>query len=135
MAIALAHRYSRFGGTLALLRMAFYAVLIPWHAVSQANAALSGERITLTAEPPCHDGASSPSGTRSETTKGSQPAGKTHCPICTGFAALHLALAATAIALPAPSGPGAARVFAPQQHLVALPVPAPQSRAPPPLAA
>jgi hypothetical protein len=42
MAIALAHRYSRFGGTLALLRMAFYAVLIPWHAVSQANAALSG---------------------------------------------------------------------------------------------
>ena len=52
MAIALAHRYRRFGGTLALLRMAFYAVLIPWHAVSQANAALSGERITLTAEPP-----------------------------------------------------------------------------------
>ncbi len=130
MALALAQSHHRLGGTLALLGMAFYAVLIPWHTVSQANLALAGSPLALVAEPPCHSVAGAPG----ETTKGSHPAGKTHCPICTGFAALHLALASAAIALPAPPELGAARFDAAQQHVAVLPIAAPHSRAPPPLA-
>jgi len=135
MALALAQSHHRLGGTFALLGMAFYAVLIPWHTVSQASLALAGSPLALVAEPPCHSVAGAPGDPRSETTKGSHPAGKTHCPICTGFAALHLALASAAIALPAPPELGAARFDAAQRHVAALPIPAPQSRAPPPLAA
>ena len=131
MALAFVQSHRRLGGTLALLGMAFYAVLIPWHTVSQASAALAGDRPALSAEPPCHEAASP----RGETTKSSHPASKTHCPICAGFAALHLALASGAIALPAPPEPSAALFNVTQQHLAALPVPAPQSRAPPGLAA
>ena len=131
MALAFAQSHGRLGGSLALLGMAFYAVLIPWHRVSQASLALAGSPVALVAEPPCHGIAGVPSETRGETTKGSHPAGKTHCPICTGFAALPLALASPAIALPAPPELGAARFNVTQRHLAALPVPAPQSRAPP----
>ena len=41
-------RHRRFAGALALLGMAFYAVLVPWHAVSQATGP------PLSFEPPCH---------------------------------------------------------------------------------
>jgi hypothetical protein len=127
MALAFAQSHRRLVGSLALLGMAFYTVLIPWHTVSQASLALAGSPAALVAEPPCHNVATVPG----EATKGSHPTGKTHCPICTGFAALHLTLASPAIALPAPPELGAARFNAAQRHLAALPVPAPQSRAPP----
>jgi hypothetical protein len=127
MGLASMHRHRSWAATLALLGMAFYAVLIPWHTVSQATAALAGSTSTISAEPPCHS-ASAPGG---ENSKGSKPANKTHCPICSGFAALHLAVVCAAVAAAAP--PDASLVLADgaQDDLADALVRAPKNRSPP----
>jgi hypothetical protein len=73
-------RYRRFAGALALVGMAFYAVLVPWHTVSQATT--PSLALAKSSEPPCHR----------ENAKTPQPLKPpTNCPICKGFAAFHLA--------------------------------------------
>ena len=49
------YRRRRFAAALALVGMAFYAVLLPWHTVSQATNALVGSGLGITAELPCHN--------------------------------------------------------------------------------
>jgi len=118
------YRHRRGGGVLALLGMAFYAVLIPWHTISQARFGLSGSSLAAEVKLPCHGMAGRDAG------KDSKPASKTKCPICTGYAALHLAVAPQPITLAKPSEAASASF----QHLTerawARPRTA-QSRAPP----
>ena len=75
----------RFGlaQALALGGMIFYAVLVPWHTVSQATVGVVRPDGTL---PPCHQAAAKPND------PSSAPSGhRTKCPICNGFGTLHLA--------------------------------------------
>jgi hypothetical protein len=75
------HWRRRLAGALALVGMAFYAVLVPWHTVSQATTPSS--TLARSSEPPCH---------ASTSAKSPQPLKpQTNCPICKGFAAMHLA--------------------------------------------
>ena len=73
--------------------MAFYAVLVPWHTVSQAT----GPPLSLgkSFEPPCHQ--ASAAGDNAKTPQPAKP--RTHCPICNGFAAFHFAAPAPASVL------------------------------------
>ena len=76
-----------FAQVLALGGMIFYAVLVPWHTVSQATANVvqpDGAR----AHHPCHQAAAKPN----DSSQRSAPsAPRTKCPICKGFGVLHLA--------------------------------------------
>ena len=56
------HRHRRFAGALALAGMAFYAVLLPWHTVSQATAEIAPAGLAGLSEPPCHQGAAAMAG-------------------------------------------------------------------------
>ena len=80
---------------LALASMIFYAVLLPWHTVSQATAGIV-EPDGASGEPPCHQALVKP-GAPSKQSAPSSP--RTKCPICTGFGALHLAAGVPAILL------------------------------------
>jgi hypothetical protein len=84
MGLGALHQHRRFAGALALVGMVFYAVIVPWHTVSQATT--PSLDLANSFEPPCHHAS-----TR-ENAKSSQPLKpQTNCPICKGFAALHLA--------------------------------------------
>jgi hypothetical protein len=69
--------------------MAFYAVLVPWHVLSQATTPLQSE-LAKSFKSPCHQSSATPP----EGSKNRQPLKQTNCPICNGFAALHLAVIA-----------------------------------------
>jgi hypothetical protein len=76
----------RMASVLALASMIFYAVLLPWHTVSQATSQLA-QSAAPTSQPPCHEGA--------PVAKHSLPSKPpTNCPICKGFGTLHLAAGA-----------------------------------------
>jgi hypothetical protein len=107
--------------------MAYYAVLVPWHVVSQAAVTSVPPGLGRIAAPLCH-GASRGS---DEKAKGGTPANKTHCPICNGFAALQLASVAAAISLGVPLDPADELAHVSDDHLAAAPLRAPQSRGPP----
>jgi hypothetical protein len=77
------HRTRHLPGVLALIGMVFYAILLPWHTVSQATTQ------SLQVKPPCHE-IGSVSSKRSQT-----PKPQTNCPICKGFAAFQLATTAS----------------------------------------
>ena len=81
------------GKALALASMIFYAVLVPWHTVSQATAGVV-ERYGTSAQPPCNQ-ALTKTGVPSKQSAPSGP--RTKCPICNGFGALHLAVGAPVI--------------------------------------
>ncbi len=105
--------------------MAFYAMLFPWHAVSQTSIALAEAGFATNPVPICH---AEPLGNPA---KPAQPAKQTHCPICNGFAALQLALASAPIALPLPPHVTGKHVFGSEDHLTDALVLAAQSRGPP----
>jgi Protein of unknown function (DUF2946) len=81
--------------TLALASMIFYAVLVPWHTVSQATAGVV-EPDGATGQPPCHPALAKPDAPSKESAPSSS---RTKCPICSGFGALHLAAGVPAIFL------------------------------------
>ncbi len=120
-------RRRRIGAALALLGMAYYAVLIPWHVVSQATAGSILPGLGAAAAPLCH-GASSENDANG---KGGKPANKTHCPICSGFAALHLASVTAAISLRVPLDPADELARVKDDRHAAAALHAPQSRGPP----
>jgi hypothetical protein len=128
MSLARSDRQRRLGAALALAGMAFYAVLLPWHSVSQASLAVAAPSQAMAAEHPCHG---HDKAVADETSKDSKPASKTHCPICTGLGVLHLAMASAAIAFLAPQDPVAVIFDSTEDHLADAPVHSPQSRAPP----
>lgn len=134
MGLAVMHKFRRVAGTLALLGMAFYAALLPWHTVSQIGLALANSELGIAvAEAPCHEPTVA---AESEPSKNSKPAGpKTHCPICSGFAALQFALANPGIVAVVPPEAGDVVAGIAQDNLTAAIVPAPQSRGPPHLSA
>ena len=119
------HRQRRFAGAIALVAMAFYAVLLPWHTVSQAT----GPPLSLgkSFEPPCHQ--ASAAGDDAKTPQPAKP--RTHCPICNGFAAFHFAAPAPATFLLASPAVRAVIPHMVEGSLVGVTARAPQSRGPP----
>jgi hypothetical protein len=99
------YRRRRAGGRAALLGMAFYALLVPVHTVSQARIGVAEGQAA--AKIPCHEADRPDAGNND-----SKPAGKTKCPICLGYAALDLAVAFVAPALFEPSDIGMAAIDA-----------------------
>ena len=131
MALGGLHRCRRIAGAVALAGMAFYAVLFPWHTVSQATAQLLPSKLAKPSKPLCHDGGPSSDGG----SKSSPPAKPlSQCPICKGFGALQLALvsAAKVVFVRPESSASAYRMG--EDGISARPVRAPQNRGPPLLA-
>ena len=125
MGLGWLHRYRHSTGAVALAGMAFYAVLLPWHIVSQAT----GPPLSLgkSFEPPCHQ--ASAAGDNAKTPQPVKP--RTHCPICNGFAAFHFAAPAPTSALFVGPAVHAAIVQTVEDGLVAVTPRTPQSRGPP----
>ena len=119
------HRQRQYAGVIAIVAMAFYAVLLPWHTISQAT----GPPLTLGKpfEPPCHQ-ASAP-GDHAKTPQPGKP--RTRCPICNGFAAFHYAAPAPTSFLLARPAVHAVIPHMVEDGLVGVTAPAPQSRGPP----
>jgi hypothetical protein len=125
------HRHRRFAGALALAGMAFYAVLLPWHTVSQAAAEIAPTGLAGLSEPPCHQRAAAMAARSTKAPEPSKP--RTHCPICSGFVALHLAVSPPTNTLAVTVDAGALLPPAAEDDLAEAAVPAPQSRGPPPI--
>jgi hypothetical protein len=107
--------------------MAFYAMLLPWHAVSQTSLLLAHAGLAGRDVPMCHRDAATPV----DPAKPEQPTKQTHCPICNGFAALQFAVAGTPIALPLPPQVTGKHALGSEDHLTDALVLAAQSRGPP----
>jgi hypothetical protein len=123
------YRRRRFVAALAIVGMAFYTVLVPWHTVSQATTALVSSRLGITSAAPCHDASAATKNKQSS--KGSAPSNKSHCPICSGFAALQLTLAGAAIDVVTPPEAGDILHQCTLEQLAGTKLRAPQSRGPP----
>lgn len=108
---------------MALLGVAFYALLLPLHLTSQFAAQLYRADLGIFADSMCRGGA---------TGDGSNPAAPaTSCPICKGLTAFQLALAAPETVV-LPVMPLAAPILAVVQDDVAgAAIPTPRSRGPP----
>jgi hypothetical protein len=122
-------RPRRFAGALALAGMAFYVVLLPWHTVSQATAEIAPTGLAGLSEPPCHQSAAAMAGRETKAPEPSKQ--RTHCPICSGFVALHLAVSPPTNTLAVTVDAGALLPPAVEDDLADAAVPAPQSRGPP----
>jgi hypothetical protein len=122
MPLGALHRHRRFTGALALLGMAFYVVLVPWHTVSQASLQLLQANLVAS---PCHetiaDGSSTP--------KPDKPT--TKCPICNGLAALQIAASTPACHVILRVAESDTAVAAREDSVADTPARAPQSRGPP----
>jgi hypothetical protein len=128
MAVGGLHRCRRVAGAIALAGMAFYAVLFPWHTVSQAVAQLLPSKLEKSLKPNCHDSGSA----SDEGSKSPAPAKPLwQCPICKGCAALQLALvcAANTVFIRPEASASAPRIV--EDDLTAQLVRAPQNRGPP----
>ena len=111
------HKYRVAGAAFALLGVALYALLLPWHLTSQFSKQL--QHADIVAGVMCSSDGSSPA----------MPASS--CPICKGLASFHMALA-PADAAPLPERPHAVAVLDIVRDDVAeLPAPRPHSRGPP----
>jgi hypothetical protein len=79
--------FRRVAAAVALLGVAFYALLLPWHLTSQFEAQLFKAEFGISAQAMC----------RADAPGQSVPgAPATSCPICKGLAAFHLAIAPAA---------------------------------------
>jgi hypothetical protein len=113
-------KHRRIAAALALLGVAFYALLLPGHLTSQFNAQLYKGDVGMFADAMCLSG-----------DQGGKPMPATSCPICKGLAAFQLAMTPPEQAV-LPEMPHAAAVLANVQDDVAgAVVPAPRSRGPP----
>jgi|SRR5688572_20306673 hypothetical protein len=114
-----ARSHRRLIAAIALLGVAFYALLLPGHLTSQFSAQLYRADVGIFADSMC-------------ATDGSNPAlPATSCPICKGLAAFQLAVAPpNAVALPTMPHATAALVVA-RDDVADLASPSPRSRGPP----
>ena len=113
-------KHRRIAAALALLGVAFYALLLPGHLTSQFNAQLYKADVGMFADAMCLSGE-----------HGSKPMPATSCPICKGIAAFQLAMTPPELATLRVM-PHAAPVLASMQDDVAgVLIPAPRSRGPP----
>ena len=127
MSLTALGKVRRLSGAIALIGMAFYAMLFPWHTVSQTSMLLAQAGLGMSALAPCHREAAPPG----DTSKPSQPAKQTHCPICNGFAALPIAMGGPVMALIAPPAAPGTLVHGIEDQFAGALVRAPQSRGPP----
>jgi hypothetical protein len=119
------HRERHFSAAIAIIAMAFYTVLLPWHTVSQATG--PPPSLGKSFEPPCHQASAA-----GDTAKTPQPAKpRTHCPICNGFAAFHFAAPTLASFVFGRTAFHAAVLHVVEDGLVGVTARAPQSRGPP----
>ena len=113
-------KHRRIATALALLGVAFYALLLPGHLTSQFNAQLHKTDVGMFADALCLSG-----------DEGGKPMPATSCPICKGLAAFQMAMVppeATVL----PVTPHASAVIAARRGDVArASIPAPRSRGPP----
>lgn len=108
----------------ALLGVAFYTLLLPWHLTSQLNLQLFAAAFGADAALIC-----STSGAAADPATPGAPA--TSCPICKGLAAFHLAVAPPLQWLaPVPVGPSP-YVAHLRTHVAGAHVPTPRNRGPP----
>jgi hypothetical protein len=117
------HRRRRTVATIALVGMAFYAVLVPWHTVSQAITPLLAAAEAVA--PPCHDHAAMADGQQGP----AKP--RTNCPICKGLGTLNLATAAQAFLVLATAAESTPLPLSSDDDLVPGEDVVPQSRGPP----
>jgi hypothetical protein len=117
-------RYRRLAGAFALAGMAFYAVLVPWHILSQATTPLFQSDLAKSFKPPCHESSAG--------SKNRQPLKQTNCPICNGFAALHFAVIAPLNVLPVRVVASALLPPMVEDKVTDASVRTPRSRGPPP---
>ena len=123
MLLGVFSRHRRFAGAPALLAMAFYVVLVPWHTLSQTTLQLNQTNIVAA---PC------PHGMVGEASKTSQPEKpRTRCPICNGFAALQIAVSAPACSLIFRIAEEDAALAPQDDSVAAAGARTPQSRGPP----
>lgn len=112
-------RHRRIAAALALLGVAFYAMLLPGHLTSQFNAQLYKAEVGMFADAMCLSGDEG------------KPMPATSCPICKGLAAFHFAVVPPEQAT-LPAMPHASAVIAALKDGVArAAIPAPRSRGPP----
>jgi Protein of unknown function (DUF2946) len=119
------HRRHRFGAAIAIIAMAFYTVLLPWHTVSQATG--PPRILGKSFEPPCHK--VSATGDHGETPQPAKP--RTNCPICNGFAAFHFAAPTLTSFVFDRAAVHAAILHGVEDGRVGVILRAPQSRGPP----
>ncbi len=120
MAWGVQRKHRRIAAALALLGVAFYALLLPGHLTSQFNAQLFRADAGMFADAMCLSG-----------DQGSKPMPATSCPICKGLAAFHLAMKPPE-QVSLPEMPHASAVIAALKDDVArASVPPPRSRGPP----
>ena len=117
------HRHRRLPVALALMGMMFYAVLLPWHTLSQTTLKLS-QTSAVTA--PCPHAMV---GEGSKTSKPEKP--RTKCPICMGFAALQIAVSAPACSIIFWTADSDTLQAGSDESVANRPARTPQSRGPP----
>jgi len=123
------HRHRRLGVAFALIGVTFYALLFPWHTVSQTLLQLGRTELGIASLAPCHEKAAEAQGGPANGSKPAKP--RTHCPICNGLASLQTALAgAPEIAIPARE-PTCLGFLGLDQCLAKAAPPTPLSRGPP----
>ena len=108
----------------ALLSIAFYALLLPWHLTSQFAQQLFSAEFGATVSLICHSGPI-----------GDDPilpgAPDTSCPICKGLGALSLAIAPPSLFALAAPAVHSAYFDQGRENLVGAGLPTPRSRGPP----
>jgi hypothetical protein len=112
---------SRIAGALSLLGVAFYALLLPWHLVSQFDRQLFAAEFGVAAELIC-------SGGTGADVPGAPASG---CPICKGLAAFQIALAPAPQILAPPASVRAPAALALREDVVSAEPLRPRSRGPP----
>ena len=126
MGVSLMHRCRRIGGTLALLGMAFYVVLLRVARRSPKRPCCSSRPSLERAPYRCAAGGSDRADQPAK-----EPSKQTHCPICSGYAALQFAVEGSAGAVLALPELGSLTFDSSQDHLAPALVHVPQSCGPP----
>ncbi|KAB2944043.1 MAG: DUF2946 domain-containing protein [Hyphomicrobium sp.] len=109
----------------ALVGIALYALLLPWHLVSQFERQLFGAEFGAAAELICS------SGTQSGGSPSIPGAPTTSCPICKGLAAFQFALAPAPLVVAAPMPLRSPALLALREDVAGAAALSPRSRGPP----
>lgn len=119
------NRFQRWAAAFALLGIAFYSLLLPWHLTSQFAARLFQAEFGNLAGVLC---STTPASAENPATPGA-PA--TNCPICKGLASFHLAVEPAAPAALSPPQIGEQYFASLRDDAAGAPTLTPRSRGPP----
>jgi hypothetical protein len=113
-------KHKRVAAALALLGVAFYALLLPGHLASQFNAQLHKADVGMFADAMCLSG-----------DQGTKPMPATSCPICKGLAAFQMAMVPPELAALPVMPHASAAIAALRDDVARASIPPPRSRGPP----